>query len=148
MRAPSEAADDDPIELIHAVMHRYRAQQYQVLREGPYDLTHMEGKVLGYLAAHPGATQSDLARDSGRDKAQLARLIKALRDQGLLLAQADAADRRNLHLLLTPQGQAVLAALQQQSDRLAAQAMDGLSAAERRQLAELLLRVKRNIEKK
>jgi hypothetical protein len=37
----------------------------------------MEGKVLGFFARHPGATQRDLAQHSGRDKAQLARLIKS-----------------------------------------------------------------------
>ncbi|MEY2873030.1 MAG: hypothetical protein RLZZ373_401, partial [Pseudomonadota bacterium] len=51
------AAPDHPLELIHAVMHQYRSQQYQVLRDGPHDLTHMETKALGFFARHPGATQ-------------------------------------------------------------------------------------------
>jgi DNA-binding MarR family transcriptional regulator len=139
------ALGDATLELIHQVMHRVRAQQFQVLRDGQVDITHMESKVLGYLQQHPGATQSDLARDSGRDKAQLARLIKGLRDKSLLTAEPDADDRRNLRLQLTPEGQAALTVLRQQSGRLAAQAVAGLSAEEGRLLHGLLQRVNRNL---
>ena len=122
--------DDDVLELVHSVMHKYRSQQYQVLRDGPHDITHMESKVLSYFGHHPGATQSELAEHSGRDKAQLARLIKGLRERGLLDAQADEADRRSVALSLTADGQAVLRSLQQQGRRLNKQASAGLSAAE------------------
>ena len=97
----AELADDDVLELVHAVMHDYRSLQYRALRDGPHDITHMDSKVLAFFGRHPGATQSDLAQHSGRDKAQLARLIKGLREQGLLDGVADAADRRNLRLTLT-----------------------------------------------
>jgi DNA-binding MarR family transcriptional regulator len=136
---------DEVLELIHTVMHQYRSQQYQVLRDGGHDITHMEKKVLGYVDRHPDATQSDMARDSGRDKAQLARLIKGLRERGLLDSQADAADRRNLRLSLTADGRSVLRTLDQQSRRVATQAVAGMSAAEQKQLLTLLQRVKANL---
>lgn len=139
------AADEDVLELVHTVMHQYRSQQYQVLRDGPHDITHMESKVLGFFARRPGATQSELAEHSGRDKAQLARLIKGLRERELLAGEADPADRRNLRLTLTPDGQSVLRTLQQQARRLAAQAVAGMTAAEQQQLAALLQRVKANL---
>jgi DNA-binding MarR family transcriptional regulator len=94
-------------EAIHDVMHLYRARQYRALRDAGHELTHMDAKVLGYFARHPGATQSDLAAHSGRDKAQLARLIRGLRDKGLLEARADDADRRSTRLDLTAQGRAL-----------------------------------------
>ena len=137
---------DDPLELVHAVMHQYRSRQYQALRDGPHGITHMQSKVLTFVGRHRDATQSDLARHSGRDKAQLARLIKGLREHGLLLGEADPADRRNVKLSLTKAGQAVLQALHQQSKRLAARAMTGLTAEQRHQLIALLLRLKNNLE--
>ena len=133
-------ANDDVLELVHTVMHRYRSQQYRFLRDGPHDITHMDGKVLGFFARHPGATQKDLAQHSGRDKAQLARLIKGLRDRGLLAAEADEADRRNVRLSLTADGRAVQRALQQQARKLGAAAVAGLSTAEQQQLSALLRR--------
>ena len=141
-------ADDSPLELIHAVMHLYRSKQYQVLRSGGHDITHMETKVLGYLSHHPKSTQSDLAKHSGRDKAQLARLVKALRERGLLEGEADEADRRNVRLTVTQSGLALLQALHQQSGQLATQAVGGLTPAEVAQLVALLKRVRLNFDAK
>lgn len=141
----SGAEPEHVLELIHTVMHQVRSQQYQVLRDGPHTITHMETKVLGFFGRHPGATQTDLAQHSGRDKAQLARLIKGLREQGLLDAQADTVDRRSVRLALTAQGRAVLDALEQASAHLAVQAVAGLSAEEQGQLLALLQRVRQNL---
>jgi DNA-binding MarR family transcriptional regulator len=140
------APERDVLELVHAVMHRYRSQQHRVLRDGPHAITHMDSKVLGFFGSHPGATQSDLVQHSGRDKAQLARLIKGMRERGLLAAQADAEDKRNLKLSLTPAGQAVQRSLKRQSMRLGTRAVAGMSMQEQRQLADLLRRMKENLE--
>ncbi|UXH79615.1 MarR family winged helix-turn-helix transcriptional regulator [Roseateles amylovorans] len=134
------------LELIHTVMHQYRARQYRVLKDGPHDITHMDGKVLGFFARHPGATQSDLAQHSGRDKAQLARLIKGLREQGLLEAEADEADRRHVRLRLSAQGDAVNQALRRQAKQLSALAVEGLDAQEQEMLLKLLQRVRFNLD--
>lgn len=142
----SSDPEEDVLELVHRVMHQVRSQQYQVLRDGPHDITHMESKVLGYFGRHPGATQSDLARDTGRDKAQLARLIKGLRERELLAGEADAADRRNVRMSLTPAGRAVLAGLRQQGRRLAVKAVAGMDAGEQAQLLALLQRVSANLD--
>ena len=146
-RPPKTAeAADDVLDLVHRVMHQYRSQQYQVLRDGPHDITHMEGKVMHFFGHHPGATQSDLAQRTGRDKAQLARLIKGLRERGMLASAAELEDRRSVPLQLTDDGRAVLRALQQQTRKVHARAVAGLDAEEQQQLLALLQRVSRNLE--
>lgn len=137
----SEKLADAVFESIHSVMHLYRAQQYRVLRDGPHDLTHMENKVLGFFAAHPDATLRELVQRSGRDKAQLARLIKELRDKDLLQGQVDAVDRRITRLRLTASGMSVHEALRRQGQLLNEVAVQGLSTDERERLLELLERV-------
>lgn len=139
------APDDDVLELAHRLMHDVRALQVQVLRDGPHDITHMDSKVLGYFAHHPNATQSDLAQHSGRDKAQMARLIKGLRERGLLHGEADQQDRRNVRLSLTAEGRAVHKALGRQGAKLRDQAVAGLSAQQRQQLIVLLQQVRANL---
>jgi DNA-binding MarR family transcriptional regulator len=139
-------AEVELMELVHRVMHQYRSGQYAELRAGHSGITHMEGRVLGHVGRHPGVTLSDLARHSGRDKAQLARLIKALRERGLLAAEPDPADRRNVRLAVTAAGQEVMRLLQQHTRRLATQAVRGLDAGERAQLMALLMRVSQNLE--
>lgn len=135
---------EDVLELVHAVMHAVRAHQHQELR-GMSDLTPLEARVLRFFGRHPGATQSDLAEHSGRDKAQLARLIKGLRERGLLEAQADEADRRHLRLVLSADGQAWWKRLRQLHRRLATQAVAGFDEKETAQLAALLRRLDGNL---
>jgi DNA-binding MarR family transcriptional regulator len=138
--------EEPVLELVHSVMHAYRALQYRILRDGPHDITHMDSKVLAYFHRHPGATLSELADHSGRDKAQLARLVKGLRDRGLLVAEVDPVDRRNVRLSLTPDGEAVQRTLNQQAKLLSAKAVAGLTAKEREQLQILLRRVQLNLK--
>ncbi len=139
-------AADAVIELVHVVMHQFRSRQFQALRDGAHDVTHMESKVLGFFSHHPGATLSDLVAHSGRDKAQLARLVKGLRERALLDAESDAADRRNVHLTLSAEGHAVQQALRREGRAMNARAVDGLSAQEQAQLVDLLGRVKANLD--
>ena len=136
--SPSPALE--VLERVHAIMHLYRSAQQRSLRAGPHDLAHMEIKVLGFFA------QSDLAAHSGRDKAQLARLIRGLRDRGLLDATADEMDKRSTRLALSEAGKAMFAALHRHDDALAETALEGISGADRATLLDLLERVRANLE--
>jgi DNA-binding MarR family transcriptional regulator len=134
------------LERVHEIMHLYRSAQQRSLRAGPHDLAHMEIKVLGFFARRPGATQSDLAAHSGRDKAQLARLVRGLRDRGLLEAVADEADKRSTRLSLSEEGKAMFAALHVHDGALAEAALAGIPETERATLLDLLARVHANLE--
>lgn len=137
---------DDPLETMHAIVHLYRSRQLRGVRSGPHELAHMEMKALGYFARHPGATQSDLVAHSGRDKAQVARLIRALREAHLLEATADEQDRRSTRLKLSAAGHEVFASLHRQGAALGAKALAGLSEDEQHTLVDLLERVRSNLE--
>jgi DNA-binding MarR family transcriptional regulator len=141
------ASADDVFEEIHAIMHLYRSQQYRDLRGEPHELTHMENKVLGFFARQPGATLTDLVAHSGRDKAQLTRLIRGLRDKGLLEARVDEGDRRSTRLQLTADAVAIHDEVRRHSARLAALALDGVSDTEHAQLVALLDKVRANLER-
>ena len=137
---------DAVFDAIHHVMHQYRAMQLRGLRDTPHALTHMEFKVLGFFARHPGASQTELVAHSGRDKAQVARLIKGLRDQQLLDAQTDDTDRRSTRLRLSPLGKTVIENLQGMGAQVSDLAVQGMSAAECAQLLSLLTRIKANLD--
>ncbi len=141
----SSATAEDILESIHTIMHLVRTEQYRVLRDGPYDLTHMEGKILGFFAKNPGATLGALAKKLGRDKGQVARLIKTVKDQGLLTAQNAVGDRRQVRLELTAEGRAVRQSLERQLGSLAKSAIKGLNREECNRLAVLLDRVQANL---
>jgi DNA-binding MarR family transcriptional regulator len=142
----SDRPVDEVLESMHAIMHLYRSAQQRSLRDGPNDLAHMEVKALGFFARHPGATQSDLVTHSGRDKAQVARQIRALRERGLLDAQADELDRRSSRLRLSEEGKAVHAALHSNDGRLKELALAGFTEEEKDTLSGLLARVRANLQ--
>jgi DNA-binding MarR family transcriptional regulator len=142
----SGASASDVFEAIHSVMHLFRARRMRAPAADAPELTHMEGKVLGFFARHPDATLSDLVVHSGRDKAQLTRLIRALRDRDLLEARADAADKRSTRLRLSASGEALSAGWQRAGAGLAEEALEGLEARERAQLFALLDRVRANLD--
>ena len=135
--------NEDVLELVHSVMHAVRARQQQELRGN--ELTPLEARVLRFFSRHPGATQSDLSEHSGRDKAQLARLIKGLRERGLLEAQEDERDRRQVRLALSGEGETLRRRLRQVDRRLASQAVTGMAEGEARQLMTLLHKVRENL---
>lgn len=137
---------EEVFEFIHTIMHLFRSEQYHVLRHGRYALTHMEGKLLGFFIRHPGATLRDLVAHLRQDKGQLARLIRSLKEQNLLEAQAGARDRRSVPLGPTREGRSVHQILQRQVRRLSELAIQNLSASERRQVIVLLHKVRSNLE--
>jgi DNA-binding MarR family transcriptional regulator len=134
------------MESVHAIMHLYRSRHQRSLRTDEHELAHMEIKVLGFFARNPNASQSELVAYSGRDKAQVARLIRGLRERGLLDARADELDRRSTRLSLTEKGRALHAALHRHDGQLAAAALAGLSTDEQALLLGLLARVRANLE--
>ncbi|MEW6372875.1 MAG: MarR family winged helix-turn-helix transcriptional regulator [Pseudomonadota bacterium] len=138
----------DVFDAIHSIMHLYRSQQFRAFAGGEHELTHMESKVLRFFAREPGATLSDLVAHAGRDKAQLTRLIRGLRDKGLLDASADAADRRSTRLYLSEAGRALHAQLHAIGAALSDVGLSGLSEGEREQLYGLLQRVRGNLARR
>ena len=142
----SSPSGQDVFEAIHSIMHLYRARRLRAPIEGEPELTHMEGKVLGFFGRHPDATLSDLVAHSGRDKAQLTRLIRALRERGLLVARADEADRRSTRLRLSNSGEALHAGWHRYGAAAAEEALAGLPDAERETLLSLLERVRANLD--
>lgn len=137
---------EDIFDSIHSVMHLYRSLQYRALRDGPHELTHMEFKVLAFFTQHPGATQRDLVTRTGRDKAQIARLIKELRGKGLLEGIVDEADKRSTLLNLTEAGIKVYDVVESQGRQLSNLGVEGLSDEEHKLLQTLLRRVQSNLE--
>ncbi len=139
--------DDAVLEALHGVLHQFKGLRHRALRDMPGELAPMAAKALGFFSRHPGATASDLAEHSGRDKAQVARLIASLKAQGLLDALPDEQDRRVVHLHPSAQARALHQGLQRSMRQLSARAIEGLSAAERQTLLGLLARIRANLDR-
>src|SRR5450830_197033 len=131
---------------IHTVMHLYRSGRSQAFRDDERGITHMESRVLDYFAHRPGATLSDLATHSGRDKAQLTRLVRGLREGGYLEAREDDLDRRSMRLQLSAQGQVLQRELRKSGAQILDRAVEDLSSQQCEELVQLLEILQRNLE--
>ncbi|GAA6141619.1 MarR family winged helix-turn-helix transcriptional regulator [Hydrogenophaga sp. 5NK40-0174] len=132
----STKAPEEIMDAMHELLHLARAAQRQRM---PDDGLHpMEGRALGFFVRHPGGTQRELVQHSGRDKGQVARLIASLRDKGLLVAEPDAEDRRVTRLYPSESALALHGQVMAERKAVAADALTGLSAEDKRNLLRML----------
>jgi DNA-binding MarR family transcriptional regulator len=140
----SRSSNTEVLDRIHALMHAQgRHIQLAVSAEGN-GLGPMEVRCLRHIAHHEGATQSDLVLQSGRDKAQIARLVKGLIERGLVESQPHPVDRRSQVLSATAEGLALQRKMQAHRVRFETQLLAGFSASEIASLIDLLKRLQTN----
>lgn len=130
------------LDQMHTLMHRIKRRMQQATQaacvaEGLV-LVPMEARTLGFFARHPGATAQDLVEHAGRDKAQVARLVKGLVERGLLAATPDADDRRRQTLTLTAAGRRFERRMAAERRRIEQVVLAGLGEADLAQLQRCL----------
>ncbi len=139
------SANTEVLDHIHALMHGLRRHLQEAMRDAGEGLGPMEARCLGFFMRHDGATQSDLVQHAGRDKAQIARIVKALHERGLLQSCRDPDDGRSQRVSVTAEGQALQRRMQQLRVRFEKTMVAGLSEAERTTLLALLERMQTNV---
>lgn len=114
-------------------------------RAQDFGLTRAQWRVLVHLAARQGINQRSLAEIVELDNVTLSRHIDRLERDGWLERRADPDDRRAWCLFLTDASEPMLEKMETLAVETQAEAMKGLSEAERAQLADMLIRIKANI---
>lgn len=109
-----------------------------------HDLTFSQYITLKKLA-EGYASVTDLARAAEVNPGAMTRLLDKLEARGLISREADASDRRALHIHLTPAGLEIWQDINQCGMRVRERAMQGMDDAEREQLTHLLERVRDNL---
>lgn len=136
----------DVFEAMHDLMHAYRARMVRAMTAVHSELTFNEVRALNFIGRHPGATQKELVRHSGADKAQVARMLGLLQDKGWLERQPNAEDKRSRCLTLSAEGAALYQALRAARRTLSASVLAGCDEATQTQLLVLLERVRSNLD--
>lgn len=138
-------SNNDVLDRLHALSHSFRHHMREAMRVEGDGLGPMEVRCLRYFAHHKGATQSDLVQHAGRDKAQIARIVKGLVERGLLLSQPHPDDRRSQVLSVSEAGRALQKRMAMHQLRFEKRLMAGLDDNEREQLIALLARLQDNV---
>lgn len=109
-----------------------------------HDLTFSQYITLKKLA-EGFASVTDLARAAEVNPGAMTRLLDKLEARGLIVREADASDRRALHIHLTPAGLVIWQDINQCGMRVRERAMHDMDEKEREQLTRLLERVRDNL---
>lgn len=107
----------------------------------PTDLTLRQVQVLALVRAAPDLTGQDLARALDVTTPTTSGIVERIVSRGWLARRPDPTDRRRLLLRVTPEGEAVLAALEDPQRQARARLLDGLGVEELDDLARLLARM-------
>lgn len=151
MAAPNSSSSpvDDPAVSGFVALMTISGQAQQLLKARMQDTTpaglgplHMHALCL--CQQQPGAPQQALVQALGRDKGQMARLIRDLEDHGLLTRSTDERDRRVWRLYLTPEGATRGAWFSALEAQVAQDLMGHLSADD----SEVVVRVLQSVQAK
>lgn len=129
--------------LMHDVSRLRRKVFDEVMK--PEGVTRSQWWVMAYLSRHDGMSQSDLAEMLGIGRAALGGLIDRLESQDLVRRGADGEDRRAKLVFLTPAGSGMIDRMRARSDQMSEIILQGLSVAQRHELADMLGLVKKNL---
>jgi MarR family transcriptional regulator, transcriptional regulator for hemolysin len=115
-------------------------------RAQPLDMTEGQWRVLARLSSgNEGLSQAALAELMEVQPITLVRLIDRLQASGLVERRPAPKDRRAFQLFLTPRAQPIIDRIWDFGQQTREEAMAGLSAAEREQLIDTLIRIKANL---
>jgi MarR family transcriptional regulator for hemolysin len=108
-------------------------------------LTRAQWAVLAYLARSEGTSQAALAETLDIEPITLVRLLDRLESAGWVERRPDPTDRRVRRLYLTETARPLMDQFQELASATREAALVGLSEAERRQLTDLLTKVRTNL---
>lgn len=90
-------------------------------------------------------TPASLAEESGVTRATMTGLIDTLEKDGMVVREADANDRRTVHVRLTDQGRATLEAMLPDYFKCISRIVSPLNARERKELVRLLQKIQEGL---
>ena len=113
----------------------------QRIRDAGLDFTPVQFSALDALYHNPGVDQARLSEEVAKDRATIGSVVDRLERKGLVARDVSETDRRARRLVLTPEGETLLAALYPVVDALQADILGGLTQAEYRQFVDLAAKV-------
>jgi DNA-binding MarR family transcriptional regulator len=135
-------AGDEVLEQLSTLMFRFRAELRRDIVDAGHPVNGMEVRILSQIARMPACTAMDLVRSNGRDKAQIARILQQLEQNGLVTRAPDEQDRRQQRLSLSGAGKSLVTALHRARRNVGRRLLAALSVEEQQQLGQLLTKLR------
>jgi len=115
---------------------------------GPRGVAHAQARLLHYVQEHDGCSLSAVVEELDIRPSSASELVSKLEQQGYVRREANAEDKRVTNIFITDEGKEHLAVFEAARAKRDADFFDGLSAAEQKQLAELLGKLSASLKEK
>ena len=112
----------------------------------PFDLNLNTASTLAYVDQHGPITQTAIADGLGHGRAATGTYIDRLEQRGLVERLADSDDRRVWLVAITNDGRRLMVDVAEIDRRLRDQLRCGIDRSERQVLADILVRLKDNLD--
>lgn len=142
----TEDVGNDIFDLVKEVMHLSSARIQQAIWADGLTITAMEARCLRYIVRHPACTQRDIVAASGRDKGQIARLVKQLIERDAVERVPNERGERRQRLTPTSKGIELHQLAERHRAAAARQVAEALRSDEQELLRSLLLRLVDNLK--
>ncbi len=106
-----------------------------------------EASLLAYTQESGPLMQADLAERVGVGRASMGSLVDSLESRGFVERRPKPGDRRVWLVAITPSGEQIARQISKIDERLRAELREGISRKERRELTQLLNRLRENVGK-
>ena len=145
--APSSSTGVLDYDMLHSIvgyaLRRAQVHVYQNYAKtiGELDIRPAQFAALTIIGSNPGLSQTQLAASMGIDRSGVVILLDAIEGKGLAMRVPSPTDRRTHAIVLTAQGQTMLAKLKEVVGEHDNDVTAGFSDAERETLVNLLRRI-------
>jgi len=129
--------------MAHTALARHLGR---LMKEAKLPITPDQFRVLTHLWTQDGRSQQELATLSGRDRANVTRVIDILEREGIVERKDDPDDRRVFNIYLTKKGKQIEEATAQCAQQAIKDALKSFTKEETETLMNLLIRIQDNLK--
>lgn len=105
---------------------QFKVSSKRAIRDYDLPINGMHVRLLQMIHRQPDCTAQHIAAVTGRDKAQITRVIKELETMALITRTPDPEDRRSQLLALSDTGAGLMARIQEAEDDVKARLLKGI----------------------
>ncbi|WP_016698821.1 MarR family winged helix-turn-helix transcriptional regulator [Actinoalloteichus spitiensis] len=139
MAAERELLLDRVVDALRDIQQTFGVVESPLLQ---VNLTMQQLRTLVYLVVRRGCSSQELSRLLGVSSATVTGLVDRLESQGLVVRRPDRDDRRVRHVLPTPEGDALVAEVQDSGTASLRTLLVDLEERDLRDLSRILLRLR------
>lgn len=129
--------DSDIRQVLWQLAFQFKVSSKRAVRDYDLPLNGMHIRLLQMIRRQPDCTAQQIASVTGRDKAQITRVVKELESMALITRTPDPEDRRAQLLALNEKGRGLMARIQDAEDEVKKTLLKGINKKDQNTFIEI-----------